>query len=43
MQDAEGFDKRDYPLHGVALVTWEGFVFVNLNPRLSRSPGRSRP
>ncbi len=30
MQDTPGFDKRDHPLHPVALATWEGFVFVNL-------------
>jgi Rieske 2Fe-2S family protein len=30
MNDVAGFDKRDYPLHAVALETWEGFVFVNL-------------
>jgi glycine betaine catabolism A len=31
MQDAEGFDKRDYPLHGAHVVEHEGFVFVNLD------------
>jgi Rieske 2Fe-2S family protein len=30
MQEVVGFDKRDYPLHPVALAEWEGFVFVNL-------------
>jgi Rieske 2Fe-2S family protein len=30
MHEAEGFDKRDYPLHAVPLETWEGFLFVNL-------------
>jgi glycine betaine catabolism A len=30
MQDVEGFDKRDYPLHAAALAEWEGFVFLNL-------------
>ena len=30
MQDVEGFDKRDYPLHSAALAEWEGFVFVNV-------------
>lgn len=30
MQEVAGFDKRDYPLHPVALETWEGFVFLNL-------------
>jgi glycine betaine catabolism A len=31
MEEVEGFDKRDYPLHAVALGRWEGFVFVNLS------------
>jgi phenylpropionate dioxygenase-like ring-hydroxylating dioxygenase large terminal subunit len=30
MNEVQGFDKRDYPLHGVPLETWEGFLFVNL-------------
>ncbi|HEY7685612.1 MAG TPA: aromatic ring-hydroxylating dioxygenase subunit alpha, partial [Gemmatimonadales bacterium] len=30
MHEAEGFEKKDYPLHTVALAEWEGFVFVNL-------------
>ena len=30
MNEAEGFDKRDYPLHAAALAEWEGFVFVSL-------------
>jgi Rieske 2Fe-2S family protein len=30
MQEAEGFDKRDYPLHQAAVAEWEGFVFVNI-------------
>lgn len=30
MQDVEGFDKRDYPLHAAAVAEWEGFVFVNV-------------
>ena len=33
MNEAEGFDKQDYPLHPVALGQWEGFVYVNLHPR----------
>jgi Rieske 2Fe-2S family protein len=32
MNEIEGFDKRDFPLHRVALETWEGFLFVNLAP-----------
>lgn len=30
MNEVAGFDKGDYPLHAVALDTWEGFLFVNL-------------
>jgi Rieske 2Fe-2S family protein len=30
MEEVDGFDKRDYPLHSVALGTWDGFIFVNL-------------
>jgi len=32
MHEVEGFDKKAYPLHGVALAAWEGFLFVNLDP-----------
>ena len=32
MNEVAGFDKRDYPLHPVALAAWEGFLFVNLAP-----------
>ena len=28
--DIEGFDKADWPLHPVAVATWEGFLFINL-------------
>jgi glycine betaine catabolism A len=31
MEDVEGFDKEDYPLHPVALGSWEGFLFVSLS------------
>jgi phenylpropionate dioxygenase-like ring-hydroxylating dioxygenase large terminal subunit len=31
MQDVEGFDKREYPLHSVAVALWEGFIFINLD------------
>jgi glycine betaine catabolism A len=30
MQEIEGFDKQEYPLHAAAVAEWEGFVFVNL-------------
>ena len=30
MQDVDGFDKRDYPLHSAGVAEWEGFVFVNI-------------
>src|SRR5204863_8872534 len=32
MNEVEGFDKKAYPLHSVALAEWEGFLFVNLDP-----------
>ena len=30
MQDVEGFDKQDYPLHAAAIAEWEGFLFVSV-------------
>jgi Rieske 2Fe-2S family protein len=36
MQDVEGFDKREYPLHAAAIVEWEGFLFVNIGSQPSR-------
>src|SRR5262245_23601428 len=30
MQEVEGFDKRDYPLHPAAIAEWEGFLFVSV-------------
>jgi Rieske 2Fe-2S family protein len=30
MQDVEGFDKRDYPLHSATVAEWEGFVFASI-------------
>jgi len=38
MNEVAGFDKRDYPLHAVALETWEGFLFLNLAPPAGREP-----
>src|SRR5256714_14423045 len=32
MNEIEGFDKKSYPLHRVALHEWAGFLFVNLDP-----------
>ena len=29
--EIEGFNKADYPLHPVAVQSWEGFVFINLD------------
>ncbi|HEY6985650.1 MAG TPA: Rieske (2Fe-2S) protein, partial [Rhodanobacteraceae bacterium] len=31
MVDVAGFDPANYPLHRVALATWQGFIFVNLD------------
>ena len=33
MDEVENFSKADYPLMKVHLVTWEGFLFVNLSPQ----------
>ncbi|HET6617846.1 MAG TPA: aromatic ring-hydroxylating dioxygenase subunit alpha [Gemmatimonadota bacterium] len=30
MDQVEGFDRKDYPLHQAALASWGGFLFVNL-------------
>jgi Rieske 2Fe-2S family protein len=30
MAEVPGFDPADYPLHRVALETWQGFIFINL-------------
>src|SRR5712691_1527650 len=32
MDEVEGFEKKSYPLHTVALAEWAGFLFVNLDP-----------
>ncbi|MBI3244399.1 MAG: aromatic ring-hydroxylating dioxygenase subunit alpha [Chloroflexi bacterium] len=32
MNEIAGFDKRDYPLYSACLETWQGFLFVNLDP-----------
>ncbi|MGH7699506.1 MAG: aromatic ring-hydroxylating oxygenase subunit alpha [Gemmatimonadales bacterium] len=32
MNEVEGFDKRDYPLHEAAIGEWHGFLFVSLAP-----------
>ncbi|HEX4575007.1 MAG TPA: aromatic ring-hydroxylating dioxygenase subunit alpha [Gemmatimonadales bacterium] len=36
MNEVVGFDKRDYPLHAVAVDAWEGFLFISL----AREPDR---
>src|SRR5438067_8252146 len=33
MHEVEGFDKKTYPLHAVALAEWEGFLFANLDAK----------
>jgi Rieske 2Fe-2S family protein len=30
MDEVEGFDRADFPLHGVAVYVWEGLIFINL-------------
>ena len=42
MQEVEGFDKRDYPLHAAALAEWEGFLFVNVATRAGAVRRRGR-
>jgi Rieske 2Fe-2S family protein len=32
MRGVVGFDAADYPLHGVAVAEWQGFLMVNLSP-----------
>ena len=38
MNEVEGFDKKSYPLHRVALHEWEGFLFLNLDPAAAPGP-----
>ena len=33
MQDVEGFDKDDFPLHAASVAESDGFLFVHLGPR----------
>ena len=33
MQDVEGFDRNDFPLHAAPVREWEGFIFVSLSQR----------
>ena len=33
MNDVPGFDRAEFPLHGVALADWQGFLFVNLDEK----------
>ena len=30
MQDVEGFDRTEYPLHAVPVASWDGGIFVNM-------------
>jgi len=32
MQEVEGFEKKEFPLHQAAVAEWEGFVFLNIAP-----------
>ncbi len=34
----EGFDRRDYPLYGVKLSVWRGFVFINVAGNRAEGP-----
>jgi glycine betaine catabolism A len=31
MNEVEGFDKSEYPLHQASIAEWEGFIFVNVD------------
>lgn len=30
MNELADFCREEYPLHGVNVITWEGFIFLNL-------------
>ena len=30
VQPGDGFDRRDYPLYGLPVTEWDGFVFAAL-------------
>jgi phenylpropionate dioxygenase-like ring-hydroxylating dioxygenase large terminal subunit len=32
MDEVDGFDRSEYPLHAVACDTWDGHIFINLAP-----------
>jgi Rieske 2Fe-2S family protein len=32
MDEVEGFERADYPLHAAASALWEGLIFINLSP-----------
>ncbi|MDQ3699134.1 MAG: aromatic ring-hydroxylating dioxygenase subunit alpha [Gemmatimonadota bacterium] len=32
MSDLDGFDRNDYPLHAAGIASWEGWIFVSLDP-----------
>src|SRR6059058_451283 len=34
MNEVDGFDKKEFPLHEAAVAEWEGFVFVNIGDKL---------
>jgi len=33
MDDVEGFDKSELPLHAARIAAWEGFLFIHLQPQ----------
>lgn len=33
VSESDGFDRSEFPLHSIAVETWEGFVFINLSER----------
>ena len=33
MENVNGFNKEDYPLHSIKIEIWEGFIFINLSDK----------
>ena len=31
MDEVDGFNKNDYPLHSIPIAEWEGFIFINFS------------
>ena len=33
MDEVDGFNKNDYPLHSIPIAEWEGFIFINFSDK----------